>query len=328
MTNTVALSGLGVMPVANCDIIASPASLDFGDVAAGHTDVLKTKVSDVGLAGCLIREITFSGSAEFALIAPAVSPTNPIALGPNGFIEVGVAYSPTNVSSDVGIIGIVSEDESNTVIEVPVSGNGVQPTLSISTTNVAFGSVPVGSTNTVSVFVTNVGTVPATVTSISPASGNLRFDDEFVPTHFILSPGDMVEIPVIYTPSDRGDDSGTLTINSDDPNSPLRATLSGTGLQCNVSVALASIDFHTVAIGRTNSVTLSITNSGNTNCVVESLEIIGSGRFELVAPATPFVIGPETNVDVQVEYLPANVQTIVILGGRLRTSGRPTRVTP
>ena len=107
----------------------------------------------------------------------------------------------------------------------------------------------------------------------------------------------------------------------------LRATLSGTGLQCNVSVTPTSIDFGTVALGRTNSVTLSIHNSGNTNCVVESLDIVGSGRFALVGP-TMFSVPPGTNIDVQVEYLPANVQTIVILGGKLKTSGKPTTVTP
>src|ERR1041384_5888304 len=218
------------------------------------------------------------------------------------------ASLPSGVGSDAGLIDFVSEDQSNTVITVPVSGNGVRPALSIDTTNLAFGSLPVGSNSTLSAFVTNVGTVPATVHSITiGGSGDFTLDPIVPTSQFILGTNESVVVPVTYTPSNLGDDSGTLTISSDDPNSPLRATLSGRGLQCNVSVAPASIDFHTVAIGRTNSVTLSITNSGNTNWVVESLAIIGSGRFELVAPATPFTIGPETNVDVQVEYLPANV---------------------
>jgi hypothetical protein len=95
-----------------------------------------------------------------------------------------------------------------------------------------------------------------------------------------------------------------------------------------VTVSPSAINFGPVALGHTNTMTLTISNTGNTNCTVELMDVLGSGRFETTGPSTPFVVGAGTNVEVEVEYLPLNIDTVLILGGQLKSSGKPTAVSP
>ena len=120
MTNTVLLTGFGVQPVTTCTIIPSKSSIDFGNVTVGTTNVVKTTISNIGLTNCTIFSISLTGSNDLALIAPQ----HPVELGPNGFLEVGIRYTPTNVSISAGTLEIVSSDESNTVQTISMDAVG------------------------------------------------------------------------------------------------------------------------------------------------------------------------------------------------------------
>jgi hypothetical protein len=192
-----------------------------------------------------------------------------------------------------------------------------------------YGSQPVGSETTMQVTLSNTNVVNCRISSIS-VIGNPDFVlDPIVPTGaFILRPGTSVIVPVSYEPSSQGTDNGTLRINSDSPSSPLNVALTGVGLQCHLTVTPSSLAFGEVVLGRTNTLTVTLGNTGNTNCVVEALDVDGSGRFEVISPALPITVAPGAQIQVDVEYLPANIQTIIINKGDVRTTGSPRVVTP
>jgi archaellum component FlaF (FlaF/FlaG flagellin family) len=244
---------------------------------------------------------------------------------------VTVTYSPTAVTTDTGTLFVSSDDPTNPVIGVSLTGSGSQPLLVVTTNTLNFGGIPVGSNSTLSVTVSNASAVRATINSIGITAGNANFtlDPSVTTSDVPLDPGAVEQVAVVYTATHQGADSGTLTIVSDGAVTPnLTVSLAGTGLQCNLNFSQSSLGFGSVALDTTNTLTVTITNTGNTNCTVDLVDVLGNGNFKVSAPSTPFSIAAGTNVDVDVEYVPVSSQTIVILGGAVKGSGNPVKITP
>ncbi len=161
--------------------------------------------------------------------------------------------------------------------------NGTTPTPALSTSNTNFGNVRVGTSVTASVTVTNSGASGSTLTgTIGAASGS-----EFSPTSgtqsFSLGQNASNSRTFTYTPSARGADSTTISINSNATNTT--ATLTGTGVSPVYSSSISSgstIDFGIVDKNSTATRTLSIqnltpdANLGNlTNLTILSATISG-----------------------------------------------------
>jgi hypothetical protein len=223
----------------------------------------------------------------------------------------------------------VSDDPTNPIFPVTLTGTGVVCQLTASTNALNFGGVPVQSEATISVFVMNTSVVNCTITNISLSGSSDFILSPYVPTsRFTLGPGESVEIPISYLPSKTGAGSATLTMTGVGLAAPVSVALSGTGLRCSLTVTPVPLDFGGVVQGRTSSLALTLGNTGNTNCTIEGITLVGSGRFSVSDPAPPFVVGPGSNVVIEVEYSPVNAQTILILGGNVRSRGKPHVVTP
>jgi hypothetical protein len=325
-TATISLSGTGVAVATNCDFSVTSQSfnpapvLDYGDVAVGATNMLKVQVSNQSLSNCTIQTLVMGGSTNFHLIAPVT----PITVSGAGMVEIAVSYVPTAAGSDVGTLQIYKDaaNPSDSLFVVGLQGNGVRPGIVVDTTPVNFGGVLVGTSSTLSVLVANTNSVPCTITSLS-ISGSSDFTvDPIVPrSQFILGPNTMVEIPIVYDPSVMGTGTATLVINSNDPASPAQVALKGIGLQSRLVVSPTAIAFGTLTLGATNTVTLTISNTGNTNCTLSDLEILANSAFTLDGAVAPITIAAGTNVTVDVNYRPVSAETILILDGTIKTKG-------
>ncbi len=326
-TNTLGLTGQVVPPTSNCTINVSQTNLNFGAVAVGQTNTLVTVVSNTGLSNCAVQAVSVSGSSAFSLIAPVA----PFPVDSGGAVQLAVVYAPLSVTNDTGSLVVVTDDPVNPQFTIPLSGSGVRPVLIVSANALAFGNVAIGTNSELSVIVSNASVVPAIVNSITIGSTHSEFIlDPLVPTsQFTLKAGATAEVPVLFIPVLQGDDTGSLQVNSSGSIvSNQTVALTGTGLQCNLTVNQTALDFGNVALNTTNTLTLTIGNSGNSTCTVDAVTILGNGQMSFSGPTTPFIVPPGTNVQVDVQYIPVNAQTIVILGGTVRGSGKPTIVTP
>jgi len=328
-TNALGLVGTGVDPTFDCTMNVSTNNLAFGVVGLGQSNTLTVAISNTGSNDCTITALTLTGSSAFSLLAPPLP--FPVNVNSDSNVLVTVAYSPTAVTTDTGTLFISSDDPTNPVIAVSLTGSGSQPLLVVTTNALNFGGIPVGSNSTLSVTVSNASAVRATINSIGITAGNANFtlDPSVTTSDVPLSPGAVEQVAVVYTATHQGADSGTLSIVSAGAVTPdLTVSLAGTGLQCNLNFSQSSLGFGSVALGTTNTLTVTISNSGNTNCTVDLVDVFGNGNFKVSAPSTPFSIAAGTNVDVDVEYVPVSSQTIVILGGAVKGSGNPIKITP
>jgi uncharacterized membrane protein len=99
----------------------TPASLDFGILFVGLTAELDLQVSNPGTDVLNVSAITVEGEPTFA-----ASHTSLVLL-PGQSQAVTVSFAPTEVTPYTGVVHFESDDPSQPLVDVPLSGEGVLP---------------------------------------------------------------------------------------------------------------------------------------------------------------------------------------------------------
>jgi hypothetical protein len=309
---SVPISGTGVGASLEPDVELNPLALDFGSVAVNTTSIRTLVISNVGNADLTVTGLTLTGS-DFALGASA--PTPPFSIAAGGSASVPVEYTPLDAGADNGLLEVASDDPDEPLVSAPLSGSGqaTPPDIDVSPLSLDFGTVAVGTTVTLTTTIHNVGGSDLTLSALTLAgSADFALGAGAPSVPFIVAGGGSVNVPVDYAPSGVGPDSGTLEIASDDPDEPLiGVALDGTGEAAtadpDIDVSPPSLDFGSVDVGTTATLTMTILNVGGSDLTVTQLKRQGSGDFALgsSAPAVPFTVPPGGAVDVPVDYAPS-----------------------
>jgi ELWxxDGT repeat protein len=141
--------------------------------------------------------------------------------------------NPTGFTVSGGLLYCAADDEW-AGRELWTLASWGEPDIEVSPLAYSFGDVEVGSSSTLVITISNVGTVNLTVNYFSPQSGwDYAFSIASAPeVPFILAPLSTVDLAVTYTPSATGSISSVLEISSNDPDEPLvQVDLSGTGIE-------------------------------------------------------------------------------------------------
>ena len=312
-TVVVALNGTGAPPP-TCDIDVAPLTLDFGSVSVGSMMTRSAEISNIGAGACTVDSLPVSGTG-FA--AGAGSPPTPFTLLPQDSVTASVNFGPSAEGVSNGTLAVGSDDPAEPIVNVTLTGTGAVPTgpcdIQVDPLGLDFGAVAVGSSKAAQAALSNQGAGDCSVSSLS-VSGSTDFalGGAAPAAPFTIPAGASAMIPVVYTPSDTGDDAGTLDIASDDPDSPMLAVnLTGSGAPpppCDIDVSPLTIDFGAVAIGMTANAMTAATNAGESDCTVHSLELSGSEDFAIgsMAPTLPATLVPGEAVDIPVDYTPSD----------------------
>ncbi len=105
---------------------------------------------------------------------------------------------------------------------------GGQGTLTASPSSLAFGNVNVGNFLSLPVTVTNTGSSPVTVSSVTIAGAEFSLSP--IQTPFTLQQMGSAQLTVTFSPTQTGTASGTVTVVSNATNPQLSIPLSGTGV--------------------------------------------------------------------------------------------------
>jgi hypothetical protein len=239
-TASVQLSGTGTQP----GVAASPATLHFGAMSSGGNDTnfgpvpigtsepIQTAITNTSTAPVQVTGIALANpGGPFSISAP----TLPCTLAPGQSQVVTVTYTPTKVATAnnpiTGTMTVTnnSSSQATTVTLQAVSEPGAG-LLSPSATSVPFGHVPLGTTGSAALTLTNTGNLPVTVTGC--AAPGVPFG---TPGQTLLgtsvAPGDAVTLPVTYTPQGGGSSTGSYQVTTtagQDPARTLTIAVSGT----------------------------------------------------------------------------------------------------
>ncbi len=236
-TDTVALSGFG----ASAQVSLSSSALSFGDVDVG------TSSSPQSLT------LTNTGKA------------------PASTCSVQVTFSPTQAGGRVGDLSIPSNAPSTPDI-VTLSGVGDQAAVLLSPTSLNFGDQPVG-----------VASAPLTVTVSDPGNAALNIGALAATGDFSLGSvdtcsnqsivaGGSCTFDVVFTPSQTGGRSGTVSVPSDATSSPDTLAVTGTGVESILSLSTNHLAFGNQLIGTTSSEQMvTVTNAGGADLILGTL---------------------------------------------------------
>jgi len=208
-------------------VIASPATVSFGQVAIGARSTVPVVITNDRPWKVLISALPVSGS-EFSVSGPAI----PLTLAVGQSVALNVTFTP----QFAGLIG-GSLFVGGPALTIPLTGTGTAPgQLGVAPAPLNFGNVPEGTTATLPITVSAIG---ASVTVSSSASSSSQFVLDGASFPFTIPAGQSRSFNVAFTPQSGGTSSGSLTFASNASNSPSVESLTGAGTVTQYSVSLS-----------------------------------------------------------------------------------------
>jgi hypothetical protein len=261
----IALSGAGTAQT--LQLSASASNLNFGNILVGTTSSSSAVTfTNTGNTSVSISQVKLTGSGFTASGIPV-----PSALTPGQMATLMVSFDPSVTGAATGSVSVVS-NATNSPASIGLAGSGVQPQLSLQPGNVAFGNVPVGSTNTQTMTISNPGSATLNISQSSVSGAGFSITGLTLPLN--VAPGTMSSFTLSYTPAGAGTVSGTLKLVSNAPVSPANFVLSGSGVAqtSQLSASPVSLSFASTAVGSSSaSQTVTLSNTGNAAVTISKL---------------------------------------------------------
>jgi hypothetical protein len=231
---TIALSGLGVMPV-----VLLPASLNFGNQAQNATSPPQTITLLSNQTTPQAISVTTSGNF-------AQSNTCGGSVPPWSRCTISVTFTPSILGVEAGAL-TVTDAASNIQQTASLSGTGVLP-AALNPTSLNFGGQAENTTSPPQTLIlTNSQSTPLAISSVTT-------NGDFAQTNTCGSSVPATSsctISVTYTPSSLGVETGTLTVTDGASNSSQTASLAGRGL-LQAQLSTPSVAFAAQTVGTTS----------------------------------------------------------------------------
>lgn len=143
---------------------------------------------------------------------------------PGETLSFDVYYSPLTYEENHGKISFSSNDLNNEYFELPITGLGDAPLLSVQPANIDFGDVSVGCVLNETVTIKNNGNLNLLIEDlrqlVTPPSDILVDLGTLPNLPWELIPGQEIDIYIDYLPSDTNRDESIINVTSNDPVNP------------------------------------------------------------------------------------------------------------
>jgi Abnormal spindle-like microcephaly-assoc'd, ASPM-SPD-2-Hydin len=292
--------------VATAMLTANPTSISFGYVPVAHTQALSGSISNSSATSVTISQGWVSGN-EFQVTGLNL----PLTLASGQSATFNVTFTPTTSGSVVGSIfvnAIVSSsndpnNNSNSALSIPLSGTGTTSggVLQATSPSINFGNVQLGTNTTQSETLTNSGDSSVTITEANLSDPAFNLTGLNLP--LTLLPGQNFTFEIGFAPTSTNGTAGSISIISNASNSVLTISLSGivsgTG---QLSLANTSLDFGSVAVGASMSLTGLITASGSS--VAISSATSNSSEYKLSGFSLPFTLAAGQSTSLTFTFTP------------------------
>ena len=268
---------------------------DFGNVCLGSFVDEELTINNSGTCPLFISDI--AGGPDF--LAPSVL-FYPLQVAPGDSIDVAIRFQPSSYGPKAGTITVFSNDPASPAT-VAVSGTCPAPKANLIIANRGnFGRACVGSFVDEPLIVTNSGKCTLTVTGITTSGDFLA---PLVLSYPItIGPGDALPVPIRFEPLSFGPKTGTVTVTSDDPASPITVQVSGDAPPGKLAVT-GSTSFGGVTAGCCADRTLSICNVGDCGLDIKSVHFRRRSRhWRLLHNPFPAKLAPGSCLSVVLQY--------------------------
>ena len=243
----------------------APAPLAFGSRAVGSKTVLTATLSNGGPGALDIGAIVISG----AFFLDSKTCASMLPAGQSCLIRV--AYQTNTVGSSTGMLTVGTPNAASPVVQAVLTGQAGVPQAQLDTPALDFGPVNMGATTTMTVRLSNIGTVPVTLASVS-GWGGAGFNHTVCPQ--AIAAGGSCLVTVTFTPTTAGWRGAWLRFD-DDGGGPHDVWLEGTGVPVGVPTAVpSSLAFGSEDVGRSGAVmNVTLYNTGGATMTVYATAI-------------------------------------------------------
>ena len=115
----------------------------------------------------------------------------------------------------------------------------------------------------------------------------------------------------MFAPNTAGTVTGSVSLTSNAPNSPLAIALSGTGVAATklLGLSTSSLSFGNVNVGSNSALSVALTNNGNSNVTISSVGVTGAG-FSASGVTANEILTPNQSVTVTVTFAPGTAGAV------------------
>ncbi|HEV2636377.1 MAG TPA: choice-of-anchor D domain-containing protein [Actinocrinis sp.] len=185
---------------------ADPGDVTFDQEPVGLATTTNVQITNTGTGTEKVSAVSAPGAPYTVSGLPAVGTAIPA----GGSFIASVVYDPAAPGTNDGTITVTS---TSGTLAIPVSGTAVsgEGDLVIAPAAVSFGTVPIGSSSTLTFTVTNTGNIPVTITKAKAP------DDDFTSSAplaegLVIGPGQTQTQSVTFTPTSPGYQSANYEI--------------------------------------------------------------------------------------------------------------------
>jgi hypothetical protein len=230
------------MPTKHGSLAANPPNMTFGSVQVGTSQTQTETITNSGGQSLTIYQSTTTGTGF-----NVNGLSTPLLLTTGQSYTFSITFAPQSSGSTIGAVTLSSRTGRSSQA-ISLSGTGTSAgQLSLSPATLSFGSVTVGSSESLTQTVMATG---ASVTISSAASGSPEFVLNGATFPLTLTAGQSASLSVVFTPQSSGSTSTSISLVSNAANSPLLGTATGTGTAPpHHSVALTWIPSTSVVVG-------------------------------------------------------------------------------
>jgi Protein of unknown function (DUF1573)/Abnormal spindle-like microcephaly-assoc'd, ASPM-SPD-2-Hydin len=273
------------------------ASLDFGSVVAGTTKTLTVTATNSGSAAVIVNSATVSTN-DFSVTAPTFPAT--IATGQSATFSL--AFTPNAVGSFNATVTIAS-NASDSTASISLSGSGIAAgQLASNPSSGAFGSVSVGSQQSILETVTNTGGTSVTISQAAIRGTGFSLSGITAPV--TVNAGQSTTFTLVFAPQTAGAASGHVTLTSNASNPSLTIPVSGTGIAPGqLGGSPASEAFGSVTVGSQQTASETVTNTGGTSVTISQAAVSGTG-FTMSGLTTPTTLAAGQSASFTLTFAP------------------------
>ncbi len=292
----------------------STSSISFGSVTVGTSatsTITLTNSSAAGGPSVTFSQVAVTGSG-FTVSTAAL----PIVLTPGGTSTITIQFAPLAAGTISGSLSITVAGAENPA-SIPLTGTGIAAAgtvagvtpgqLTMSPSSLSFGSVVVGSSQTLPATLTNAGGASVTITQASFSGGAYSVSGLGLPV--TLSAGQSASFAIVFAPQSAGTSTSTLSIASNASNATLTASVTGIGVTPGSLTASApSLSFGNVQVGSSETLPETLTNSGGSSVTVTQAAFSGGG-YSTTGLNLPITLQAGESASFDVVFAPASAGT-------------------
>ena len=293
----VSLSGIGVTPA-----ISGASQIVFSQTQLGNADTVSYFLTNTGVCDLRLDSLVIGGVhvSDFAVVSGTLN-----SVPPNASRELVLSFAPSDSGVRIGTLSIFNNvPNANPFIVDLIGGGSRVAVISVSPALLDFGEICLDSTGTEVLTVRNSGTADLVINS-------LNFDDAAFSSaaqNVVIPPGDSTDIVILFRPQQEQLFFANATIVNNDPdNSLFSVDVRGSGITPAIA-GVSQVIFTSTQVGKSDTVSYQLSNTGACDLLVDSLVIVGSqsSDFSVAGNFNGAVIAVGASLELPLVFSPSD----------------------